>query len=89
MCIMLHLENIASRLGWILNCKFRPLNSQSLAVQSQCQIDKLCCLRLVGIHSSAVNHRMADTMASTRALFSMTIFQTGIVWLCPTTAQHM
>ena len=34
MCIVLHLENIAS-LGWILNCKFRPLNSQPLAVQSQ------------------------------------------------------
>jgi len=30
-----HLENIA-RLGWILSCKFRPLNSQSLAAQSQC-----------------------------------------------------
>ena len=36
MCIVLLLENIAS-LGWILNCKFRPLNSQSLAAQSQCQ----------------------------------------------------
>ena len=36
MCIVLHLENIASLgLGWILNCKFRPLNSQPLAVQSQ------------------------------------------------------
>ena len=34
MCIVLHLENIAS-LDWILNCKFRPLNSQPLAVQSQ------------------------------------------------------
>ena len=33
MSIVLHLENIAS-LGWILNCKFRPLNSQPLAVQS-------------------------------------------------------
>jgi len=31
MCVVLHLENIAS-LGWILNCKFRPLNSQPLAV---------------------------------------------------------
>ena len=34
MCIVLHLENIAS-LDWILNCKFRPLSSQPLAVQSQ------------------------------------------------------
>ena len=33
MCIVLHLENIAS-LSWIFNCKFRPLNSQPLAVQS-------------------------------------------------------
>ena len=36
LCIVLYLENAAS-LGWILNCKFRPLNSQSLALQSQCQ----------------------------------------------------
>jgi len=35
-CIVLHLENIAS-LGWILNCKFRPLNYQLLTVQSQSQ----------------------------------------------------
>ena len=35
-CIVLHMENIAS-LGWILNCKFRPLNYQSLTVQSQSQ----------------------------------------------------
>ena len=78
MCILLLLENIAS-LDWILNCKFRPLNSQPLDVQSQsneminwssyCFVWSLIFQSEFGWHpnSSSVNHR--NYGASSIALF--------------------